>query len=65
MRRPGRPPLTRWPGRELTAARDHYQASLGIRVKLAATGPSDTQWQRDLPVIRQRITNLGNGAPET
>ena len=44
---------------DLGAARNHYQASLDIRAKLA-TDPANTQWQRDLSIVRQRIADLEN-----
>ena len=45
---------------DLTAARDHYQASLDIRVKLAAADPANTGWQRDLSISR---TSSGTWRP--
>jgi hypothetical protein len=42
----------------LDAARQAYQASHDIRVRLAAADPTNTGWQRDLSVIRQRLDEL-------
>jgi hypothetical protein len=48
---------------DLTAARDHCQASLEIRVKLAAAGPARTKWQRDLSVVQLDVVEwCGTGA---
>ena len=44
---------------DLTAARDRHQASLDIATRLAAADPANTQWQRDLLYVRQRIADLG------
>ena len=46
---------------DLAAARDHYQASLDIRVRLAAADPANTGWQRDLSISRQKIANFEVG----
>jgi hypothetical protein len=35
---------------DLGAARAAYQASLDIRVRLAAADPANAEWQRDLSV---------------
>jgi hypothetical protein len=43
---------------DLAAARAAYQAGLDIAVRLAAADPANAGWQRDLDVIRQRISNL-------
>ena len=49
---------------DVAAARAAYLASLDIRVRLAAADPANTQWQRDLSVIRQKIDDLSNSAVE-
>jgi flavin-binding protein dodecin len=40
---------------DLASARDHYQVTLGVQVRLAAMDPANTQQQRDLSVIRNRL----------
>ena len=45
-------------GADLGAARSHYQASLDIAARLASADPANTQWQRDLLYVRQRIADL-------
>jgi hypothetical protein len=47
---------------DLAAARTSYQASLDIATRLAAANPSNTQWQRDLSVAQQRISDLDDSA---
>ena len=45
------------------ATRDHYQASLDIRVRLATADPVNAQWQRDLSFARQQIADLDKEGP--
>ena len=49
---------------DLTAARTAYQASLDIAERLAAADPANTQWQRDLSFVRQKLVDLESGATE-
>ena len=42
----------------LAAARDHYQAALEIRVRLADADPANTEWQHDLSVCHNRIGDV-------
>jgi hypothetical protein len=49
---------------DLAAARDRYQAGLGIAARLAAADPANTGWQRDLSAVRQKIADLGDTAAE-
>lgn len=53
------------PGQEDAGGRDHYQAALAIAERLAAADPANTQWQRDLSFVRQRIGNLKASSPGT
>jgi hypothetical protein len=50
---------------DLAAARDHYQAALDIAARLAAADPANTEWQRDLSFVRQRIADLEASASGT
>ena len=45
---------------DLAAARNAYQTSLDIRTRLAAADPANTEWQRDLETVRQKINDLTN-----
>jgi hypothetical protein len=47
---------------DLAAARTAYQASLDIRVRLAAADPANAQWQQDLRFVRERIDDLPDGS---
>ena len=47
---------------DLAAARDHYQAALDIRTKLAAADPANTEWQRDLSISHDRLGNMAAAA---
>lgn len=65
---PGRrrePAASARPGQEDAGGRDHYQAALAIAERLAAVDPANTQWQRDLSFVRQRIGNLEVSSPGT
>jgi hypothetical protein len=65
--------LKRWPGWHLTSRLTRWrirwpppaphEASLDIAERLAAADPANTQLQRDLSLVRQRIGNLPD-APE-
>ena len=39
-----------------------YRASLDIRQRLAAADPANTEWQRDLLFVRERIDKLEEAA---
>jgi hypothetical protein len=43
---------------DLNAAGEHYRAALTIREALAATDPTNTEWQRDLSISRERLRQL-------
>jgi len=43
---------------DLAAARDHYQAGLDIRERLAAADPTNAGWQRDLSVSHERLGDV-------
>ena len=43
---------------DLATARDHYQASLDIAVRLAAADPANTEWQRNLSISRNFLGNV-------
>jgi hypothetical protein len=46
---------------DLAGALQAYQASLGIRERLAASDPGNALWQRDLIVSRWRLADLAEG----
>ena len=50
---------------DLATARDHYQASLDIWVKLTATDPTNAQWRDDLAYVQQRIAELEKRSSST
>jgi hypothetical protein len=47
---------------DLAAARAAHQASLDIRVRLAAADPANTSWQRDLSVSHNRLGDVAAAA---
>jgi len=47
---------------DLAAARTAYQASLDIRVRLAAADPANTGWQRDLSVSHNKLGDVATAA---
>ena len=45
--------------------RSSYETGLDIAARLAAADPANTDWQRDLSFVRQRIADLEASASET
>jgi hypothetical protein len=41
-----------------TAVRTAYQASLDIATRLAETDPTNTEWQRDLSISHNKLSDL-------
>ena len=44
------------------ARRDHYQAGLDIAARLADADPTNTGWQRDLSISRERLEEVASAA---
>ena len=47
---------------DLGAAAEHYRAGLAIAERLAAADPTNTEWQRDLSVSRDRLGDVAVAA---
>ena len=57
-------PVWRANAGDLAAARAAYQASLDIRVRLAAADPANAQWQSDLTYVERKIRELPDSGAE-
>jgi hypothetical protein len=47
---------------DLAAAAEHYRADLAIAERLAAADPTNTEWQRDLSVGRNKLGDVAVAA---